>query len=106
MSNSILSDRRILRRRLHYETVIQSSKSPMITFLASDKKKTKNCLSIVTRRQQFAHSKSQLLSLLVVVLKTKTDLNERSFPPKRRRADIITKLTSLTSFSLSYRMTY
>lgn len=95
MSNSILSDRRILKRGLHYETVIQSSKSPMITFLANKK----------TTASQLYHAGNGLLTpkasscpLLVVVLSTKADLNERSRPPKRWRADIITTLTSLTSF--------
>lgn len=48
--NPILGDRRILRRGLHEEAVIQSNELPVVTFLEPDqvKLKKKNCLSNCT----------------------------------------------------------
>ena len=62
--NPILGDRRILRRGLHEEAVIQSNELPVVTFLEPHqvKLKKKIAFQIVPCRQLFAYSKNQLLS--------------------------------------------
>lgn len=96
--NPILGDRRILRRGLHEEAVIQSNELPVVTFLEPDQvklKKKKLPFKLYHAGNYLLTPKTNSCPLLVVVLSTKADPNGRSFLPKRWNTDPITKLTSL-----------